>query len=375
MGSDSTDRKVELQLKQLCSLGLNSELFVPKLIEILWRHFRLSYAAFLWADEHGTLSNCYLVSPAGNLAPITELYLSEFHERREREVANTFSEALRLELPTVYRMARMLKVEALEYRRHDFFNLIWQPVDADIFNCLNVTVREPARTFGILQISRGFGQPQFKDCDERLLERLAPYVAHALSCSVAFQGPWVDSAERGLVILDREGKIEHLSPNARSLLLQAGNPHFNAPVNDPFGAMQSMERVLVRLRANLHALFQDGGLVEAPVFHLQNPWGRFSFRAYWLDPQRQDSGGRIGIIVQRQEPMALKLLRALETTNLSASERGVALLIANADSYADIARKLSISERTVVAHSQHIFAKLDVRNRKELLTTLLAEDR
>lgn len=328
----------------------------------------------MWSDERGQMSNCFLVAPTGNLAPITELYLSEFHDRREREVVNTFSEALRQDLPTVYRMARMLKIDPRNYQRHDFFNLVWRPINADIFNCLNVTVREPERIIGILQISRGFGQPQFKESDEQLLERLARYVAHALSCSADFKGPWVDSPDQGLVILDREGKVEHLSPTAHSLLLLATNAHFDAPGIDRFAVTHHrVESVLEKLRSNLRSVFLNQHQAEAPVYHLQNPWGRFSFRAYWLDAELQIGDGRIGVVVQRQEPLALKLFRSIEMTNLSECERGVALLIAKADSYADIAHKLSISERTVVAHAQHIFTKLDVRNRSELLMNLLAQ--
>lgn len=57
--------------------------------------------------------------------------------------------------------------------------------------------------------------------------------------------------------------------------------------------------------------------------------------------------------------------RASVEVKLSPRERDILLCIANADSNADIAEKLHISEHTVKTHIYNIFRKIAVRNRTE----------
>lgn len=362
------NRKAEARFKQLCSLGLDSQVLMPALLEALRELMPFSQANFFWSDDSFEASNVYSEGPMDNT--IIEIYLSKFHNWREKEVHLSFTEMMHLS-PGVYPGERLLKVSRREFYRHDYFNLILRPFAFDFFDAIFVPVRDPSRPVGILAMFRAKGDPQFKAQEERLLERLTSFLTHALSATVPYTGPWVESEDAALVILNCGGEIQHLSPEAQRLLYYCGHPEVLPRAVRMPSVRDEISLLLKRLCQNLVGCFIGKEEAKPPVFHHQNLWGRFTFRAYWLDPSKQEGEALVGVTVQRQEPLPLKLLREMEPLPLSARERQVCLYIVQGDSYAEIARKLSRSERTIIAHTQHIYTKLNIRNRTELVNRLL----
>lgn len=104
---------------------------------------------------------------------------------------------------------------------------------------------------------------------------------------------------------------------------------------------------------------------------MRNAWGGFTFRAHWLNQPVPEPGTLIGITVRHQEPLAIKLWRKLETLPLSRRQAQLCLLMTSGLSYAAIAKRMGIAESTVIDHSRHIYNKLDVHNRMELMSKLL----
>ena len=60
-------------------------------------------------------------------------------------------------------------------------------------------------------------------------------------------------------------------------------------------------------------------------------------------------------------------------TTLTRREREIALLVASGLSNRDIATRLFISKRTVDAHVEHIFAKLEISSRVKLTMWLQSQ--
>ncbi len=112
----------------------------------------------------------------------------------------------------------------------------------------------------------------------------------------------------------------------------------------------------------------------APVCQLTSPWGVFTFSAYWLDRGEGLEGlPLIGITVERLEPLALKLWRRAEALPLTGRELEVCRLLALGRSRTEIAGRLGASESTAVNHCRHLYAKLGVHSRAELVEKLHAE--
>ena len=66
---------------------------------------------------------------------------------------------------------------------------------------------------------------------------------------------------------------------------------------------------------------------------------------------------------------------AASVTTLTRREREIALLVASGLSNRDIATRLFISKRTVDAHVEHIFAKLEISSRVKLTMWLQSQVR
>jgi DNA-binding CsgD family transcriptional regulator len=114
--------------------------------------------------------------------------------------------------------------------------------------------------------------------------------------------------------------------------------------------------------------------IKPPRWSHTNANGRFSFRAHWLKPYTQEPGGLIGINIELQEPLELKILRALGDLPLSPVQKQVAALLAQGFSNELIGQRLHIKNSTVKDHISKIYTKLDLHNREELLPKLLAEE-
>lgn len=98
------------------------------------------------------------------------------------------------------------------------------------------------------------------------------------------------------------------------------------------------------------------------------------FYAYWLNSQSNEPGGLIGMTVDHQELIALKILRAIQNLPLTPTQKEVAMLLAQGLSNEKIGERLPIKLTTVKDHVVKLFTKLDIHRREELLLLLLAMD-
>ena len=130
---------------------------------------------------------------------------------------------------------------------------------------------------------------------------------------------------------------------------------------------------LAHLCRNLDAVFR-GQPATPPCWSFIGTNGRFIFRAYWLNRQNNEPGALVGMTIEHQEPVVLKILRAMKNLPLSPMQKEVALLLAQSVSSEKIGERLHIKPSTVKDHIGKIFGKLDIHQRDELLPSLLALD-
>jgi DNA-binding CsgD family transcriptional regulator len=199
--------------------------------------------------------------------------------------------------------------------------------------------------------------------------QLSPYVSHALAAPDKTELTYTDNGQSGMMVMDVEGSILYQSDAARQLLALSQFQAFDHKGNhiDPVHAH------LKQLCRNLTAIFEDKA-APPPSWSHTNANGRFNFRAHWLKPYTQEPGGLIGIDIELQEPLGLKILRALGNVPLSPVQKQVAALLAQGNSNEKIGQHLHIKNSTVKDHISKIYIKLDLHNREELLPKLLAMD-
>lgn len=368
----SPDRKKENYIKQLCSLGLESRVFVPELLRALRELVPFPQGAFIWVDKHLNSVDFYAEWELPGREILEDIYYSEFLQTGR--LAEVFHDTAYIRsLPPVTRQEQSIKLSKCDYLKHDYYHLIARP--SQTHHCFRVRLEEGGKPLAELSLNRPPGDPDFSQKDEQALARITPFIAHALAregLNGDSAGPWVDSEDTGFIIFGKDGKIRHRSPSADNLLACAVQPARSPPSTAlRYRPQQRITELLVRLSQSLENIFQGRSDSLPPVLHHCNSWGRFIFRAYWLVPCQQDDNALIGVTLQRQIPLQLRLLERLRDSPLSARERQLCLLLARGGTYADIARALCLSERTVITHSQNIFAKLQAENRTEFTSKLL----
>lgn len=222
----------------------------------------------------------------------------------------------------------------------------------------------------MVALTRPLNSMPFNDKENALCVQLMPYVAHALAAPDKTELSYTDSGQSGMMVLDVEGVILYQSDAARQLLTLS---QFHA-IDMKGNYIDPVHAHLKQLCRNLNAIFEDK-TAPPPSWSHTNANGRFNFRAHWLKPYTQEPGGLIGIDIELQEPLELKILRALGNVPLSPTQKKVAALLAQGYSNEKIGQHLHIKLTTVKDHIRKIFTKLDINHREELLPKLLAMER
>lgn len=359
-------------IRQLCCMGLGGEAIMPALFDQIPKVVPSDFNIFFWTDERCHMANMYCQNlPA--IANVAKLYLTEFVDKGECEVKPSFSQLMRTERGII----NWERFYNRRYFRSDFYNLILRPLRAR--HIVGTVIHERNRALGELVMWRAAGGPSFSDKEQAQLLRLAPYIAHGLARAET-KPVFAESGKRGMIVLNPRGEIEYACPQAQELLFWATHPQ----VAHRFikrDARLTAPPALVRLCKDLARIFQ-GADAPVPVAHHDNTWGRFTFRAYSLNHNASGRQALIGVTVDFEQPVSLKLFLQMQALGLSSKRREVCRLLLAGYSQPQVAQRLNISLNTLVDHVRHIYAKLGVHNRDELLqkfslqtTAPLAPDR
>lgn len=359
---------LEAHFRQLCLLGIDGKLLMPALERALRELIPSHNTSFVWLNPAGNVVDGYVAHPIGS--ELESLYFQE-KPRWESELGlgEKMYQWQLLQSKPVIQLEDILKVDRRAFERHELYDLFCRPsgwhrsLHAAFFGCDQLT--------GGLSLIRAQGEKDFTDDEKQLLARVLPFLEHALSVQTDYNDAWLDSGELGLFIFDRHYNLCHANSIAMQLLCfvdySVPSPHLGENLSSP-----GLKNMLRRLCHQLMEGWKNDNS-GPPVIHYKNNWGKFTFRAHWLAPSSENNDALIGITVQRQEPIALKLLHRLKNSPLSLREKEVCLQMSLGYSYSEIANKLSLSKRTIVTYSQNIFNKLGVSNRKEIINVLLAE--
>src|SRR5439155_27343299 len=86
---------------------------------------------------------------------------------------------------------------------------------------------------------------------------------------------------------------------------------------------------------------------RTPELIRDTAWGRFAVRAFRLqDGERGRRGEQLALLIRREEPRALSLVRGTGHSDLSPQQREVALLLAQGKTNAEIAHELGLTINT-----------------------------
>ncbi len=211
--------------------------------------------------------------------------------------------------------------------------------------------------WGGVALFRTPDQPPFEDQEQRFIQRLSRHIAEGIRTALVLAEVDAHDGQQtpGLILLDDEGKVESLSPNASSWLEE---------LIDPGSSDSAVLPEVIYAVAEQARLAATGTGGHGPIRHRvpTRTGGWAMIHGTVLVGANQ---GAAVIIEPARAPEIAPLL--LEAHGLSDREREVTFYILQGLSTSEIAERLFISAYTVQDHLKAIFEKMGVRSRKALV--------
>lgn len=237
-----------------------------------------------------------------------------------------------------------------ELEKTEFFNDFL--MKDGLHHGMNLYAYDGDLNIGDLRIWRSENRPDFDRRDVAILDFILPYFRNALlnarrmSVAGSMAGLWdgfFENTQIALFLFDHKDRFVFQNKSADSLMAQ---------LDDPLNA---------RFYAMLSSL-----LKKSPC---QTEWGPFSLSVFQsFSPE--DGRPVKGILAARSSPPKIGRELLQSRFELTPRETDICLLICKGFTDQEIASILNIAFSTIRTHLKHIFFKLDVSNRSELISIL-----
>ena len=345
-------------IRKLCSLPLSAQGTAQCVLPALRALIPAHSGAVFWVDDKYEIANLYAERM---LSPVT---MSAYYERHYRAARRGFGAAFR------QRAAQADPVSAATFsaaeRDSEYFRDVMQPLDA--YHVLYGILAERQKPFAQLSLYRGRGDAPFEREDAATLRGLLRYVADGLAPRRSTQNVdpiWI-TVEEHLGIVAPEGTILSAPDPWMRLLRLATLSEVS-----PRGAVDegpAIRAFVARLNEQMRARARQS---LPPQSTHETPWGRFSIRGFAIADAHGHPDGRTALLIRREEPRTVALVRGTGHSTLSPQQREVALLIAEGRSNPEVATELGLSLNTASYHVKEVFRRLGVRERGAVAERLL----
>jgi len=342
-------------IRKLCTLGLPPRSLVLALLPAI-RHLVSAHSAgVFWVDAAGQMTSLY----AERLLPPQAL--AAYHERHYGDHKEGFAAAFKT------RAQASDPISWRSYSRREqessYFRDVLKPLDS--YHILYAVLSSEKRAFAQLSLYRGERDKAFSGADAEALRPLLRYLSMGLADPDAASEWPAESivVEEQLGIVTGQGQIVSASSAWKRLIRLGALAHVS-----PGGAARE-HAVIEEFLRQLAASAQDR---EASVLVVRDTaWGRFKVSAFPLNDERGRRASQIALLIRREEPKALSLVRGTGNSALSPQQREVALLLAQGRTNPEIAEQLGLSPNTASYHVKQVYAKLDVNDRDAVAQRLL----
>ena len=354
-------------IRQLCCLGLGGRVIMPALLNAVHKLVQADSAEFFWVDARGEIVNHY----AEQMLPAEVLRF--YFRRSDSEGEHPFFASFKTRAAQLDPVTTVTVTEG--FKRTDLYRSVMQQLGAE--HALHCVVRERGRPIGQLSLYRSNRCAPFGAGERAAIAAIAGYIARGLDDSfdagnhATAEQDYRDTDHQAMITLERYGAMRHCSSAARRLLLYITLDSVN---RGTMALQDSAIHVLMReLSQQLSAMLmrREDIALAPPAKVVNNRWGRFVLRAYWLTDDVQAPDALIGVQIGRQEPMVLQLSQAMQRLSLSPQQKEVGLLLAQGKSNPEIAGALGVSLNTANYHVKQLFTRLNTHERTEVVPKLL----
>ena len=355
------------QIRQISCLGLPGEIAVPAMLELLDGLAPSANFSFVWTDRNAAIANV-----SARYLDVAALDVLLHHaDRLEKE----FSFEMQARSPL--RTGFIDRFQAsTDFQSTVAYNEILRP--HGMGQVCDLILRDATGPRGVAMIGRGLSEAPFSKSERHCILALRSWLLHALDGPPMLPedgGEGEGPVEEAVLLCDLDGRAVHMGANAARLLSYAGNGRI-APGAVIAGLGDRMPDTVRRVCLNLAAILK-GDASEAPQQTLRTPWGDFHFRAHALQSGSDSaaSEGLLVVVIRRETPLPLRLLRRAAELPLTPRQREVAVAIALGKSARDIQSELDLGAGTYRRHVEDIHGRLAVSSRAELVAVMTAPPR
>jgi DNA-binding CsgD family transcriptional regulator len=344
-------------IRKLCSLGLPSQTLVQTLLPALRQVIPAHSAGVFWVDGKGEMTGLY----AERLLPPETM--ATYYDAHYRSGLAGFAAAFRA------RAEGRSPVSAHSFspveQSSAYFRDVLKPLDA--FHVLYGILRDGGRAFAQISLYRGARDAPFQRQDEDALASVIAYLGRGLSQAPSrdFRSDEAIVVEEGLGIVSDRGAVLCGSASWNRLVRLAALERLSPD-------RARIENAAIRdfLKDCVATLQRPDGTIVERGLERQTVWGRFCMRAFDLEPV--DGGLRsTGLLIRREEPRTLALLRGAGNSGLAPQQREVALLLAQGKTNPQISEALGLRLNTTSYHVKQVYAKLEINDRNAVADRLL----
>jgi DNA-binding CsgD family transcriptional regulator len=346
-------------IRKLCTLGLPPQTVAQCLLPELRKLIPSHSAGVFWVDRQGEMTGLY----AERLLPPDAM--AAYYEKHYAVRAKSFSDAFkrRAESGDPVSFHSFSKTE----QETDYFRDVMQRLDA--YHVLYGVVKDGVRPLAQISFYRGAADKSFDKESADTLRSVLRYLAIGLGASASNAAAKDEAvvAEEDLGLVNLAGRITSASETWRRLLRLAALAELS-----PRDALKEhvAEELFVQHLCKELLSEQDGAPRPREAIR-DTAWGRFVIRAFRLRDSQARREDQIGLLIRREEPRSLSLVRGTGMAELSPQQREVALLIAAGRSNREIAEDLGLSFNTASSHVKQVYARLEVNERSAVAQKLL----
>lgn len=174
----------------------------------------------------------------------------------------------------------------------------------------------------------------------------------------------------GLIIVDNRGEMTQCCPEGYNLLTLALQKKSGSLQRSSFSDVRNLPGVLQMIDALLDSSSPKTN-AEVSVSSL---WGEFQINGFPVFDQGGHRAPQVYLNITWQVPFSLMLFHNVQFMCFTPRQQLIALLYASGESTKSIANKLELSLYTVKEHVQHIFEKLKIHTRAELIEHIICRN-
>lgn len=349
-----TSSAILLRLQMLSQLSLPENVFLAAFLSECHRYLN-------------SLSNSYCF--LDNKAQITDIYDELNHRALTDAVTSHLRRIKQLDSPLLVSEDYILTTQPAGLKSNYQKAYRQTFLRVGYHQSLILPVKKAGKPHGLLVFNRSRADKPFsvKDIKDAKLIRTA--LEEGLQCCKRLTKTTM-GWRSGLIIVDNRGEMTQCCPEGLNILSLALQKKSGSVYRSNYSDVRNLPGVL----AMIDVLLGTSSPTSNVELNVASLWGDFQINGFPVFDQGGQRAPQVYLNITWQVPFSLMLFHNIQFMCFTPRQELIALLYASGESTKSIANKLELSLYTIKEHVQHIFEKLKIHTRAELIEHIICRD-